>query len=153
MQNSIARYGPAYSFNPVHSILNSFSGTRESGKSTIVKQMKIIHQDGFSEAELAEYRPVIYKNVLESAQAVGIYMRKIGLECEKYSNRVWAERFLDYHHDLSSDANSSQPSISNNNPYFSPEIAKAIHELCRDANVVKVMDEHLSDFYLMDSAA
>jgi guanine nucleotide-binding protein subunit alpha len=66
-------------------------GSGESGKSTIVKQMKIIHQDGFSEAELAEYTPTIYKNVLESAHSVVMFMRKIGLECEEYSNRVCPE--------------------------------------------------------------
>ena len=50
--------------------------------------MKIIHQDGFSDSELADYRPVVYKNVLDSAQHVLIYMKKIGLECVEYSNRV-----------------------------------------------------------------
>ena len=49
----------------------SNTGSGESGKSTIVKQMKIIHKNGFSPAELAEYRPVVYKNVLDSAQQVG----------------------------------------------------------------------------------
>jgi len=36
-----------------------------------------------SKHELAEYQPIvyIYKNVLESAQQVVIYMTKIGLEC------------------------------------------------------------------------
>ena len=64
------------------------SGLGESGKSTIVKQMKIIHQGGFSDSELADYRPVVYKNVLASAQQVVIYMKKIGLECVIHSNRV-----------------------------------------------------------------
>ena len=50
--------------------------------------MKIIHQDGFSDAELAEYRPVVYKNVLDSAQHIIVYMKKIGIECQEYSNRV-----------------------------------------------------------------
>jgi hypothetical protein len=65
-----------------------FSGSGESEKSTIIKQMKIIHQDGLSDLELADYRPVVYKNVLDSAQQVVIYMKKIGLECVEYSNRV-----------------------------------------------------------------
>jgi len=65
-----------------------FVGSGESGKSTIVKQMKIIHKEGFSDAELAEYRPIIFKNVLDSAQAVIIYMRKIGWEFVTYTNRV-----------------------------------------------------------------
>jgi len=50
--------------------------------------MKIIHQDGFSDSELADYRPVVYKNVLDSAQQVVSYMKKIGLDCVEYSNRV-----------------------------------------------------------------
>ena len=53
-----------------------------------MKQMKIIHQDGFSDAELAEYRPVVYNNVLDSAQHIIIYMKKIGMECQEYSNGV-----------------------------------------------------------------
>ena len=64
------------------------TGSGESGKSTIVKEMKIIHKEGFSDAELAEYRPIVYKNVLDSAQAVIIYMKKIGWDFVGYSNRV-----------------------------------------------------------------
>ncbi|KAF8054226.1 guanine nucleotide binding protein, alpha subunit [Lyophyllum atratum] len=107
--------------------------------------MKIIHQDGFSDAELAEYRPVVYKNVLDSAQAVVTYMRKIDLECVEYGNRVLATKILDYKLD-------SEPGSSPHNPYFSPEIADAIHQVWKDPIIPKVMDEHSSDFYLMDSA-
>ena len=53
-----------------------------------MKQMKIIHQDGFKEQKLSEYQPIMYKNILESAQQVVIYMKKIGLEHKEYSNRV-----------------------------------------------------------------
>ncbi len=63
-------------------------GSGESGKSTIVKQMKIIHQDGFSPEELDTFRPIVYQNVLESAQAIVIHMRKIGQQCEQQNNRV-----------------------------------------------------------------
>jgi guanine nucleotide-binding protein G(i) subunit alpha len=64
------------------------TGSGESGKSTIVKQMKIIHKEGFTDAELAEYRSIVYKNVLDSAQAVIVFMRKIGQDFVGYSNRV-----------------------------------------------------------------
>ncbi|TEB37720.1 heterotrimeric G-protein alpha subunit, GPA3-like protein [Coprinellus micaceus] len=116
-------------------------GSGESGKSTIVKQMKIIHKNGFSPAELAEYRPVVYKNVLDSAQQVVLYMRKTGMECVEYSNRALAEKILDYRLEVISGA-----------VYFSPEIAEAIHALWKDPIIPKIMDEHSSDFYLMDSA-
>jgi guanine nucleotide-binding protein subunit alpha len=36
------------------------SGSGESGKSTIVKQMKIIHQNGYSKEELLNFRMTVY---------------------------------------------------------------------------------------------
>lgn len=42
------------------------SGAGESGKSTFVKQMKIIHEGGFSPEELQNYRNQIYRNIHES---------------------------------------------------------------------------------------
>ena len=38
-------------------------------------------------------------------------------------------------------------------PYFPTEIAEAINQLWKDPIIPKIMDEHSSDFYLMDSAA
>lgn len=40
-------------------------GAGESGKSTFLKQMQIIHGSGFSEQELIEYRTQIYENILK----------------------------------------------------------------------------------------
>jgi guanine nucleotide-binding protein subunit alpha len=50
--------------------------------------MKIIHQQGFSTEERASYRPTIYRNVLDSAQAIVLAMRNIGLDPVSFSNRV-----------------------------------------------------------------
>ncbi|XP_071505575.1 guanine nucleotide-binding protein G(s) subunit alpha-like [Diadema antillarum] len=41
-------------------------GAGESGKSTIVKQMKILHKGGYSESERREFLPIIMENVRES---------------------------------------------------------------------------------------
>ncbi|KAF8873400.1 heterotrimeric G-protein alpha subunit, GPA3-like protein [Infundibulicybe gibba] len=115
-------------------------GSGESGKSTLVKQMKIIHQGGFSSTELASVRPIIYQTLLNSMQSVIVYMRKIGLECIDHKNRVLAEKVLDYRLEPSDD------------PYFPPKIADAIHRLWRDPTVLEVISEHSGDFYLIDSA-
>ncbi|EPY84354.1 hypothetical protein CB1_000482005 [Camelus ferus] len=40
-------------------------GAGESGKSTTVKQMKIIHEDGYSEEECLQYRTVVYSNTIQ----------------------------------------------------------------------------------------
>ncbi|KAI3366689.1 hypothetical protein L3Q82_009357, partial [Scortum barcoo] len=42
----------------------------ESGKSTIVKQMKIIHEAGYSEEECKQYKAVVYSNTIQSIIAI-----------------------------------------------------------------------------------
>ena len=99
--------------------------------------MKIIHQGGFTDQELADYRPFIYKDVLDSAQAIVAYMHKIGMECVDYDNRVCADEIMDYRLDDSDSFMS--------NPYFSPDIANAIHQMWQDPTISKIMDEDLSE--------
>ena len=50
--------------------------------------MKIIHQDGFSSEERVAYRPAIYQNLLESAQAIVFAMYKLSIEPVDMQNRV-----------------------------------------------------------------
>ena len=45
-------------------------GAGESGKSTIVKQMKIIHDSGFSADDFKQYKPVVYSNTIQSMVAI-----------------------------------------------------------------------------------
>merc|ERR1711990_164613 len=47
-------------------------GAGESGKSTVVKQMKIIHKidSGFDEKQLKTYRDIVYTNTLQSITAI-----------------------------------------------------------------------------------
>ncbi|KAL8178885.1 UNVERIFIED_CONTAM: Guanine nucleotide-binding protein G(t) subunit alpha-2 [Gekko kuhli] len=52
----------------------------ESGKSTIVKQMKIIHQDGYSKEECMEFISVIYGNILQSILAIIRAMITLGID-------------------------------------------------------------------------
>lgn len=40
-------------------------GAGESGKSTIIQQLKILHQNGFTQEELLEYKSVVFKNLLD----------------------------------------------------------------------------------------
>ncbi|KIM55445.1 hypothetical protein SCLCIDRAFT_1221134 [Scleroderma citrinum Foug A] len=115
-------------------------GAGESGKSTIVKQMKIIHQNGFTNEELMGYRPTIYRNTVDSAQAIVLAMRKINVDCISPLNRDNADKIMDYRVDPSPHS------------VLSPEIARAIHELWQDPIIPTVLD-HSSQFYLMDSAA
>ena len=126
--------------------------------------MKIIHQNGFSDRERADYRHIIYKNLVESAQTVVLAMRKLGIVPEEPINRVrrprlcatfppsltvcWrtqdnADKIMDYDLDLISPAST----------YCFPEdLALSVQQLWRDPVISKLMDNHTSEFYLMDSA-
>src|ERR1700738_3728569 len=55
-------------------------GAGESGKSTILKQMKLIHENGYSKTERLSFRFAIYSNILDSAQRLCEERRKRGLE-------------------------------------------------------------------------
>nr|CAB3249915.1 guanine nucleotide-binding protein G(i) subunit alpha-like [Phallusia mammillata] len=54
-------------------------GAGESGKSTIAKQMKILHQDGFSEAERKNFKPVVFANTVQSMVAILKAMESLGI--------------------------------------------------------------------------
>jgi hypothetical protein len=47
-----------------YTILTTYTGTGESGKSTFAKQLKILHMSGFTKEELMHYKSVLHSNVL-----------------------------------------------------------------------------------------
>ncbi|KAF2427269.1 guanine nucleotide binding protein, alpha subunit [Tothia fuscella] len=114
-------------------------GSGESGKSTIVKQMKIIHQNGYSPEELAMYRHTIFKNVIDCAKALIAAMRQFEIEPEEKVNRD----YCDYLFDFSIDPDPDKP--------LDAKVGQAVNSIWHDRCVTKVMD-HSSEFYLMDSA-
>ncbi|XP_029990361.1 guanine nucleotide-binding protein G(i) subunit alpha-2-like [Sphaeramia orbicularis] len=58
-------------------------GAGESGKSTIVKQMKIIHEDGYSEDECKQYRAVVYSNTIQSIVTIIKAMANLKIDYEE----------------------------------------------------------------------
>jgi guanine nucleotide-binding protein subunit alpha len=125
--------------------------------------MKIIHQDGFSPEECISYRPAIYQNLLESAQAIVFAMYKLSIEPVETQNRVASfiypapytltrqqtqqealKRLAQYELD---------PSFDDSNFRFPEQLALSINRLWRDPVIPQIMDYHSSEFYLMDNAS
>lgn len=44
------------------------SGTGEAGKSTFIKQMRIIHGQGYSDKDRAEFKVQVYRNIYMGMQ-------------------------------------------------------------------------------------
>ncbi|SCU99463.1 LADA_0H19922g1_1 [Lachancea dasiensis] len=59
-------------------------GTGESGKSTVLKQLKLLHQGGFSNQERLQYTQVIWADAIQSMKILIIQARKlrIPLDCD-----------------------------------------------------------------------
>lgn len=119
-------------------------GSGESGKSTVVKQMKIIHQDGFSPEERIAYRAAIYQNLLESAQAIVFAMYKLSIEPVDARNRETAKQLAHYELD---------PTSIDSNFRFPEHLASSINRLWRDPIIPQMMDYRSDEFYLMDNAS
>jgi len=58
-------------------------GAGESGKSTIAKQVKLIHLSGFSDAEIDGYKATIYLNIITSMQTLIQASNDWGMEFTK----------------------------------------------------------------------
>eukprot|EP00041_Stephanoeca_diplocostata_P013122 m.227126 g.227126 ORF g.227126 m.227126 type:complete len:355 (-) comp19222_c0_seq1:135-1199(-) len=71
-------------------------GAGESGKSTLVKQMKIIHGDGYTQEELKSYRPTVCDNLVHSMRAVLQAMGQLRINLGDQSNRVHVKSILEY---------------------------------------------------------
>lgn len=65
----------------------------ESGKSTIVKQMKIIHETGYSDEERKTYKPVVYSNTIQSMMAILRAMGTLKIQFENPARKEDANQF------------------------------------------------------------
>ncbi|GMM29208.1 guanine nucleotide-binding protein subunit alpha [Martiniozyma asiatica (nom. inval.)] len=120
-------------------------GAGESGKSTILKQIKIIHNNGFTERERIDYKPWIYSNIIEAAKSVIKGLQQNGL-IEQLVDVTSAEieTVLDYEIVLDD--------IDETEVVFDSNVADIIERLINDKATVGLLSNPKIDFYLLDSA-
>ena len=113
-------------------------GAGESGKSTIVKQMRIIHDNGYSPGECKQYRPVVYSNTLQSLFAILQAMKKLDITLAQKSSVNDAKILCDI------TGNSSEREIT-----F--ELGEIMQRLWKDEGVQKCFSRS-REYQLNDSA-
>ncbi|XP_067420102.1 guanine nucleotide-binding protein G(t) subunit alpha-3 [Emydura macquarii macquarii] len=113
-------------------------GAGESGKSTIVKQMKIIHKAGFSDQECMEFRSVIYSNILQSILAIVKAMSTLGIDLKNPA-------CLEDERQLYTMANTIKDGS------MTPELAEIIKRLWNDPGIQACI-ERAAEYQLNDSA-
>lgn len=110
-------------------------GAGESGKSTIAKQMKIIHLDGFTKDELLNLKSIIFSNVIGSIRVLVEYSQKLSIPLSPES-LGYAKKVLDENYFTGE---------------LTPSMAKDIKILWSD-NGIRETFSRSSEFQLNDSA-
>jgi len=114
-------------------------GTGESGKSTILKQLRIIYKNGFPEDELQTYKPIVHANMISAMWTLCKHMLSEG-EFEGMEESIKEQaKFM------------SKPEIRIA-CVCTPEIVEAIGSLWA-LRAVKTRWENRSDLQISDAAA
>ncbi|KAG2222935.1 hypothetical protein INT45_012913 [Circinella minor] len=115
-------------------------GAGESGKSTLLKQMKLIHEGGFSLDERIAYREIIYSNTIQSMHVILSAMDSLGLTFSNEASHKAADHVI------------QQPAeIMDESPMPIP-LVSAIRTLWADGGVHDAVRRR-NEFQLNDSAS
>eukprot|EP01114_Cavostelium_apophysatum_P009666 TRINITY_DN2289_c0_g1_i1.p1 TRINITY_DN2289_c0_g1~~TRINITY_DN2289_c0_g1_i1.p1 ORF type:complete len:359 (-),score=129.09 TRINITY_DN2289_c0_g1_i1:7-1083(-) len=114
-------------------------GTGESGKSTIAKQMRILHTEGFSQKELMNYRSVVFSNCIGSMKAIVAFALKSNLPILE-ENRQRVEFF-----------NENSGTAIDMADQFNEQVAKDLAVLWKDPGIRESYEKR-TDYQLPDSA-
>lgn len=114
-------------------------GAGESGKTTVLKQMTLLHGGGFSMKYKQDMKPKIFFNLIEGAYAVIKATDKLKLPLTDPSG-IDAANFIVAKHD----------SVMGNSAQMDQELADKILLLTKDENVKKVL-EHRTEFQVQES--
>lgn len=69
-------------------LLNSFTGTGESGKSTFIKQMRIIHGSGYSDEDKRGFIKLVFQNIFMAMQSMIRAMDILKIQYSSPNNTV-----------------------------------------------------------------
>jgi len=114
-------------------------GAGESGKSTIVKQMKIIHEGGFTSEDNKQYKPVVYSNTIQSLVAIIRAMGTLNIPLGDRERESDAKMVLD----VIARMEDTEP--------FSEELLAAMKRLWDDSGVQESLGR-ANEYQLNDSA-
>lgn len=117
-------------------------GAGESGKSTIFKQMQIIHRNGYGKSECAQYRDVCLANCIQSMKALIAASSKLRIPLDSEDDRVRAERIM---------AVPDQLIVANPSKIMTPALGDDITILWNDKGIQTAYARR-NEFQINDSA-
>jgi len=112
-------------------------GAGESGKSTILKQMKLIHDNGYNKDERDSFKEIIFSNTVQSMRVILEAMQNMGIETGP-GNEGHAKVIMDQPSQIES--------VS-----LAPEVTEAVKCLWQDVGVQECFSRS-REYQLNDSA-
>jgi len=122
-------------------------GAAESGKSTFIKQMQIIHGKGYSNDEKQDFKSNIHHNIFTAVRLLSYAMTKLEIEYEKDSCQEFGKKFL-HHHNHIQHFLASEKIREDINLQFAINVKK----FWKDRGVQKCYKRR-NEFHLLDSAS
>ncbi|KAJ3278204.1 guanine nucleotide-binding protein subunit alpha [Borealophlyctis nickersoniae] len=113
-------------------------GSGDSGKTTVLKQMKILHGDGFTDEERLAYRGSMQENILDSIRALVYALPKLEIKLENPANEVYAAR-------VKADVERTPDNL------LPPEIPEAVKALWADKGIQEAW-HRANEFFIQDTA-
>uniref|UniRef100_UPI0037E80BBE guanine nucleotide-binding protein subunit alpha-14-like n=1 Tax=Semicossyphus pulcher TaxID=241346 RepID=UPI0037E80BBE len=111
-------------------------GTGESGKSTFIKQMRIIHGGGYSDEDKRSYAKLVFQNIYTSMQSMVRAMEMLSITFSDPSNQSHADSILEVEVDKVEDMDQS--------------LAAAVRSLWNDNGILECY-ERRREYQLSDS--
>ncbi|GBL88087.1 Guanine nucleotide-binding protein subunit alpha-13 [Araneus ventricosus] len=113
-------------------------GAGESGKSTFLKQMKIIHGDNFDNESVVQYKSTIYQNTIKGMKVLVDARIKLGIRWENPESAKYANHILMYDNNMYLDLKTFQ------------DFAYSVQELWKDQAIRTAFDRR-REFQLGDN--
>ncbi|RIA86013.1 guanine nucleotide binding protein, alpha subunit [Glomus cerebriforme] len=113
-------------------------GAGESGKSTILKQMKLIHDGGYSPEERESFKEIIFSNTVQSMRVILEAMETMGIRFRDENNQKHSTIILNLPNQIEGD-------------HLPQEVSIAIKALWADGGVQEAFGRS-REYQLNDSA-
>jgi len=111
-------------------------GAGESGKSTLLKQMKVLHKGGYSEGERADFAKVVHSNAILSARSVFEGFERLGIAMPE---------------ELAREQTAFESDPASGDEHLTPQLGEIIARLWAHPAARKVF-ERRAEYQLSDSA-
>jgi GTPase SAR1 family protein len=115
-------------------------GAGESGKSTLFKQMKIIHNNGYSQKDRESYKDIVRSNVLQAGKALVNASVNLNVPVELEANKATAQKLMSLDPDQ----------FVNLGSFYNETLGQEIAALWADPGIQKTFEQR-NRFQLSDS--